>query len=203
MSTPKHQLVLYALHLAGGGRAHVSTEDVAIRAHQLFPRAFGWPGHAELPDKELTRHALNRARDRKAPPVVEGRAASGRSTGKDGWKLTPDGVRYIRRHETELRAQAEDERLADTGQRAPRRLERYRQSELFHRFQRAPAAFAAGDGELAELYRCRVDADERVWDRRFGELHALARSQTDEQLAAFVEACRAQIGRTKQAEGSA
>jgi len=190
----KHQLVLYALHLSGGSGHSVPHEDVAIRAHALFPDQFGWARHPHLPDKETARQALVRAREEASGPRVTGRVAGG------GWRLTPAGSAWVRDHEAQLQAQAQGSTYESPRQRGLRRLERYRASAAFRRFSRSPDRFVPDPGELAELFRCRVDADRRVWDQRLEDLLAFGQEAGDDRVVAFVAVCRRYLEGTRRAE---
>ena len=194
---PKHELVLYALHRSGGFDHPVPHEDVAIRAHVLFPDQFGWTRHPHLPDKEIARQALVRARSEETGPRVTGQVAGA------GWQLTPSGIAWVRDHEIELQAQARTSTLEGRRERRSRRLERYLESSAFRRFARGPGRFNTHLGELAELFRCRVDADRRVWDQRLEDLHVLGTESGDDTIVAFVAACRRHLESGSGAEAEA
>lgn len=74
---------LLALYDLGGSRRAVDTEDVAMRAAQVAPKAFRWRRYPEQVNLEAVRLAL---KDNKKEAFVTGGI-------RDGWQLTPAAVR--------------------------------------------------------------------------------------------------------------
>ena len=71
------ELVVYVLGILGGEYRPVHTEEIAVKAHQIFPHSFSWMNYPDLPDKEITRRALIHARDGNLGTLVEGRTGRG------------------------------------------------------------------------------------------------------------------------------
>lgn len=75
---------LLALFDLGGSVRPVGTEDVAMRAAQVAPRAFRWKRYPEQVHLEAVRLALKAGKEH-SPPLAVG-------TVRQGWQLTPEGV---------------------------------------------------------------------------------------------------------------
>ena len=73
-------LVVCVLGILGGMYCPVGTEDVAIKAHELFSDSFSWINYPEIPDKELVRRKLINACSERFDTRVTGRP--GRGTGR-------------------------------------------------------------------------------------------------------------------------
>lgn len=186
---------MYALSLVGGTTHRVHTEDVALKCHELFPSSFSWTKHPHLPDKDIVRVALTDARKESHGALVDGR--SGQTTGQsqrtrrnptpDGWILTTAGLAFLAENEVRLADFLGRRDQKSHRQAVQRQVQRIRSHRLFRDYQDHPDGFGASIGELADLLRCRVDAEPRVWDRRFEGLRLVAVASDDSDLPAFVD----------------
>lgn len=195
---PNRQLVIYGLYLLGGESKPVHTEDIALKCFELFPTSFSWVKHPHLPDKDIVRVALTDARKVLHGAMVEGRAGERRGLAaktrrlpvEDGWMLTPMGASWIRENLAAL------ERMAGGGdakahrQRLLKQLNRTREHSLFVRYLENPIRFSAPLGQIADLLRCRVDAESDVWQKRFDALEKQARAAGQDDIVDFVSVCR-------------
>ncbi len=196
--TPNRELVVYALYLLGGEAVTVHTEDIAIRCHELFPHSFSWTKHAHLPDKDIVRVALTDARKDKNGHLVEGRSGQSRGlTAKtkreptpDGWRLTSEGAAWIRERQEALSALAGGGETKEHRQKLLQQLRRVREHRLFAAYLADPEGFHAGVGHIADLMRCRVDSDSRIWENRFTVLRNQAVAAGQDDVADFVDKCR-------------
>lgn len=195
---PNRELVLYALYTMGSIAERFHTEAIAVRCHELFPTSFSWSTRSELPDKDIVRVALTDARKEKYGTLVEGR--SGQSRGhhqdtkrgpmSDGWKLTQAGLEWIEQNKDRLEALTSQSVPRDHRQKSRRMLARVRDHALFAQFQHYPSSFTPGIGQLADLARCRVDAEPEIWNKRFSKLEDLAIETKQEDVRQFIGACR-------------
>ena len=71
-----------------------------------------------------------------------------------------------------------------------RLLERVRRHRLFVEYLNDPEKFTPRIGDLAEMLRCRVDADQYVWDKRFESLYNQAQLARQPDLVAFLDRCQ-------------
>jgi len=191
------EIAVYALYLEGGLSRPVHTEDVALRCFKLAPHSFSWIKHTHLPDKEVARSALVDARKEKYGALTTGR--TGRGTGQkteygsgkslDGWQLTNLGVEWVKANESRL--------LQELGKHEPKmhrqellqKLSQVRNHPLFKEFEACPDEFAPSLGLLADLMRCRVDAEPIVWRRRFAALVNEAQMAEQHDIIDFLDRC--------------
>ncbi|MFC2085775.1 hypothetical protein ACFLRO_01040 [Bacteroidota bacterium] len=191
------ELVVYVLGLLGGEFKRIHTEDIAIKCHELFPDSFSWSRHPELPDKDIVRVALTDARKEKYGAIVEGRtgqnlgqtAKTQRGKTADGWILTAAGVEWLRESDLSSRLSSGFE-LADHRQRVRKQLRRVFQHKLWMDFENDRDGFRPSIGDLADLFRCRVDAASETWDGRFEDLERKAHAVDRPELFQFVERCK-------------
>lgn len=83
-TTPK-MAALLALYDLGGDHRAVDTEDVAMRAAQVAPKAFRWKRYPEQVNLEAVRLSLKHNKEQ-IPALVSGGI-------RDGWQLTQEGVK--------------------------------------------------------------------------------------------------------------
>lgn len=198
---PNRELVVYALFLLGGDSHSVHTEDIALKSFSLAPDAFSWVRHPQYPDKDIVRVALTDARKAQHGALVEGRAGQRRGLPaktlrepvEDGWTLTQRGVEWIRDNLVELEQIGDSQVVKEHRQKLLRDLKRIRGHRLFSRYEEDPDAFEPTIGEIADLMRCRVDADPEVWRGRFERALGQAAAAEQPDVASFIEKCRATV----------
>ena len=197
-SVKNTDLVVYAIALLGGDSAFVHTEDVAVKCHELRPASFSWTKYPEYPDLEVTRRALISVRSEKFGCLVNGRSGRGQGlsglTGRDrvsdGWRLTRDGMKWLRKEETRIVAALDSKGLDDRRQKVLKQLGRVFAHPTWQSFGADQHAFNPSIGLLAELMRVRVDAPVDVWVSRFEELEGKAILIDNPTLQDFVMRCR-------------
>lgn len=199
---PNRAIVVYVLGLLGGASKRVHTEDIAVKCHELFPDAFSWTKYTGYPDKDIVRVALTDARKEKYGALVNGRtgqklglaAKTRRNPLPDGWMLTQAGLDWLDREATRFESLGQSHVLRSHRQKILKQLKRVFDHELWQCFKEDEATFSPSIGELADLFRCRVDADVGVWAARFGDLKQKAAAVGDQSLKKsverFVEVCR-------------
>ena len=195
------KIATYALHLLGGATQPVHTEDVALKCFGIAPDVFSWVKHTEYPDKDIVRSALMDARKAKNGALVMGRSGRGgghRSCepahmGADGWQLTHAGIRWLTENEQVL-AEALGQRPVKRDRQATlKRLSRITGHPLFAQFCDQPQGFAPSLGEMADMLRCRVDADLQIWHKRIETFRNLAQLAQDTKVMDFLHCCEAAI----------
>ncbi len=204
------EIATYAVYLSGGASSPIHTEDVALKCFELAPHSFSWIKYPNRPDKEVARSALVDARKEKCGALVKGRSGRGRGqTSKtlkdpaaDGWQLTPAGVKWIIGNENRLAFQFVQQIAKPHRQATLQRLSRVRSHPLFENFRDEPNSFVPPLGALAELLRCRVDAERAVWEKRFLTLRNEAQLTNQHDVLAFLEACQTHISATLKIHGS-
>jgi hypothetical protein len=86
-----HELVVIALYLARGDSQYVDTEDIAIKANELAPGRFAWRKYPDQINIDTVRKRLWDARRSEKGALVVG-------SEREGWMLTPSGVRFAKRY---------------------------------------------------------------------------------------------------------
>lgn len=187
------EMVVYALYSLGGATQLFHTEDVALKCYELWPSSFSWTKYPKYPDKDIVRVALTDARKEKYGFLVDGRAGQTRGQANrtkrpkagDGWTLTDAGVSWSEQNKT--RFQSAGSMIKDHRQKSMQFLTRVKKHKVFGLYNDNPEKFYPSIGDLADLLRCRVDADDAVWRDRFERIrkHAIATDQGE--FATFIE----------------
>lgn len=188
---------MYALYLLGGDSERIHTEDIALKCFQLYPSAFSWVKYSNYPDKDIVRVALTDARKKKYGALVEGRtgqkrgqsAKTNRPPVEDGWVLTLQGISWIKKNLDGLQKHGGIEQHKDHRQKVLRQLKRMREHPLFLRYVADSEDFAASIGEIADMLRCRVDAEQEIWQERFKKVRLQAESVGQNDVLRFIEKC--------------
>jgi hypothetical protein len=192
-SFANREMVVYVLYVLGGATKKCHTEDIAFKCFELWPSVFSWTKYPQYPDKEVVRFGLTDARKEKYGNLVDGRAGqtrgqsakTGRQPTSDGWLLTDIGVKWI--EENKSRFESAGNITKDHRQKSLQFLKKVRRHKVFALYDDSPERFYPSIGDLADLLRCRVDANEVIWKDRFERIrkHAVATSQ--EEFIGFVE----------------
>ena len=188
-------IALYALYLLGGLQKRVHTEDVALKCFELVPHKFSWVKHQQYPDPTPARHALEDAKKEKYGHLVRGSSEKGKAAGTaTGWMFTAEGVEWLGSNSPRVeKLLGERGRASDRSPRQMilRQLKLIKGHSLYARFQQDPTSFLPTIGELADLFRCRADADPTVWESRFEKAAQTAKYAGQIEVVDFVAKCRA------------
>jgi hypothetical protein len=198
---PNWEIAVYAVHLLGGISNRIHTEDIALKCFELVPDSFSWVKYPQYPDKDVVRSGLVDARKKKNGCLVNGRSGRGKGHARrtnadpalDGWTLTEAGVKWISENESRLSTVLGYHQASSHRQEILHKLSRIQQHGLFKQFLEQPEGFSPSVGEMAELFRCRVDADRSIWEKRFQGAVNLAQAVNDALILQFIEKCRASL----------
>lgn len=185
---PNRELVVYVLGELGGSFRPIHMEDIALKAHKLFPDAFSWTKYPKIPDKDIVRVALADARKQRYGALVN------RKQVPDGWVLTASGRKWFDKKEICLAKESSGRLFSDHRQAALRRLRRILNHQVFQKYVQEPETFDPSLGEMASLVRCRVDAPEEVWENRFESIGRDASASDRKELDDFITKCRRSYG---------
>jgi hypothetical protein len=186
---PNRQLAVYGLSLLGGDTEYIHTEDIALKCFELFQHSFSWVKYPDYPDKDIVRIALCDARKAKYGALVEGRAGRG-PTINDGWRLTAQGIEWIKSHKDQVERFAESGLLKEHRQRILRDLKRIKEHRLYNQYLDYKQKFSPKIGDIAELLRCRVDAEAEIWEKRFQAIERKAQTTEQMEVVKFMDLCR-------------
>jgi len=182
----------------GGDSKVIHTEEIALKCFELFPASFSWVKYPQYPDKDVVRVALTDARKESYGALVEGRAGQKRGLSAktqrvpvaDGWILTAPGRRWIREHLAALELVAGSGQAKAHRQLLLKQLKRVRDHVLFAHYRDNPTDFSPAIGAIADLLRCRVDAEPVVWQERFDRVCRQAETAGQDDVSDFITKCR-------------
>lgn len=126
------EIVTFAVFALGGASKVVDTEDIAIESHAIAPSRFAWTKYPDQVNLELVRVFLSDAK-KKSHGWLAG-------TGKDGWSLTPKGLKWVKENEHRMRSTEFSSRARRDRRSASPDERRWRREEL--RLRSLPAARA-------------------------------------------------------------
>jgi hypothetical protein len=190
-------IVVLVLNDLGGVDKVIHSEDVAARAFEVAPARFGWRiekyRKSGWPDKYVAKTALDDAKKPENGELVEGSYAL--DLAKDGWRLTPAGVRWIREHADRIRRALRLSAPPEiTKKEADRFLRGIREQRLFRDFNRAKSLDSSAIYHFADLLSCSPDASPEVIGAKFRRLRAIAERVQDRQVIRFFDACEDTFG---------
>ena len=87
----QNDIVVLAVHLLGGDKKAVDTEDIAVKCHELSPGTFSWKKYPNQINLELVRVVLSNTKKHDAGELLSG-------SGREGWRLSPLGIEWISSH---------------------------------------------------------------------------------------------------------
>ena len=168
-----------------------------MKCFELFPSSFSWVKYPDYPDKDIVRVALTDARKERYGGRVEGRAGTKRGLSsktnrdpiEDGWILTSRGREWIRVNLKNL------ERITGTigskehRQKLLKQLKKIRDHRLFIQYADSTERFYPMIGDIADLLRCRVDAESEIWQSRFDRIRSQAESAGHSDVLDFINKC--------------
>lgn len=176
MDLTKKDVVVLALGSLQRGGQGVDTEDVAIAAHALAPKAFGWRKHTEHIDLDMARTSLRHEAETAEPRIA--------GSIRTGWFLTAAGQVWFA--EVGPRATANSVNVADTpAATGKRRSETREVSAAVDRLRTSAAykAWAAGkpvtDREAGEAFRIDVYTSPADRHRKTARVHELVSDDPD------------------------
>ncbi len=140
-------IVLVILSDLGGGDRTVDIEDIAQAAWQAVPARFSWPRHQQYPDLDAVDVTLRAAK--KNDNLVAG-------SKKEGWMLTPPGIRRVEQRDAAVRGFIAD--FGNAGRMDNRRERGGLDSASTRRLEQLHTSAAA------EKHRAALDAEISVYD---------------------------------------
>lgn len=183
--------------MLGGDSKRIHTEDIALKCFELFPSSFSWVKYPDYPDKDIVRMALMDARKEKYGAHVEGRAGrkhgllakTNRKPIGDGWVLTSHGIEWIRKNLKNLESIAGKGQLKNHRQKLLKQLKKIREHRLFIQYTDSTERFHPMIGDIADLLRCRVDAEPEIWQNRLDRIRLQAESAEQHDVLEFINKC--------------
>jgi hypothetical protein len=202
-------VVVYALGVLGGGKRKVSTEAIADQSYQLAPDRFSWvlTQYKQFPDKDVARVALEDAKKPHYGGLVDGNYS--RETSKDGWTLTPAGIRWLAENQDRIRLalgrdQPPDLRLSPM--EARRFGAQLRRASAFQLYSTTGSVAGISRFMLSDMLQCSPDAPTDLLRFKFDRLLSQAELANDGELKLFLSECEQRFadlfgGREEEGDG--
>jgi hypothetical protein len=176
---PNNQDVfVWALFLLGGADRDIDVESVYLKSFELAPARLAWRTRPDLPDYKKTSKALQSVEAATHVGLVQKRGALAR-------RLTPEGARWVERHQAVLEATYSGSVAAAKINEHERRRRRFRASSQF-------AAWREGHdfdlSEMADVFDCNMASPPAVWRGRMNEARRASDVLQDRELASFLDA---------------
>ena len=187
-------LALAALDQLGGATRFVDIEHVAIEAFKIAPDRFGWRTRKEYPSWERVRtafvHANQNEQRRRAPTLVIS------DTDGSSWKLTADGVAFVRKNAARTEAATGRKRSrAGAASLSGRRIREIRKHSAFTKFSQGATVADIERYELAEVLMCPPDSSAILVMRKLDMARAAALDVDDKEVAHFLTEIAKEVGR--------
>jgi hypothetical protein len=179
----KMDVVVLALEAAGGRAEAVDTEDIAIKAWELAPKAFCWRKYESQVDISTVRLTLRHAAESTNGARVGGSMRA-------GWHLTPAGLRWLESEGERVRRQLG---TATPTSRGEGRAETRHQAIEIQRLTRSDAYRLWKQGEIVEPKQAamafRIDGYTTERDRslKSAQFIEMAAANGDREVQRFVE----------------
>jgi hypothetical protein len=187
-------VVVYALFKLGGYERTIHTEEIAYEAYCLAKERFAWKlrrfRDMGFPDKERVRRGLADAAKEKYGHLVEGRTdvhSKGKET--DGWLLTPNGVRWIRRNEKRIESTLGTARPTTPFVDTLRFKKRMREQPLFRRFLESENLEGQNLYNFTDMLNISPDTPKEVIAMKFRTIRSNAELVGDQQIIRFLDTC--------------
>jgi hypothetical protein len=142
------------------------------------------------PDKEVTRMALEDAAKEKNGSLVQGKYA--RDISKDGWVLSPKGVRWLSRHNARIRSAlnmkgSQQSRLPPT--EVKRLRSRMLREDAFRSYKDNGSLEKVSLFMFTDMLQCSPDAPKDLIQFKFDRLLAQAELTQDTEILGFLHEC--------------
>ena len=182
-------IALFALYQLDGINKKVHTEEIALKCFQLVKERFSWrlPQFRDYPDKTPVRHALEKAQN--PENLVIGQAGGEKKGEREGWRLTSEGVRWLKANEKRIAKSLKQELPAMNPRERGRFLKRIRQEEAFSNYLRDGNFNNVSRYNFSDLLRCPPDASFQVIRKKFEVLQAQAELISDDKVNEFLALC--------------
>lgn len=184
-------VVVFALFLLDGVKKKVHTEEIAVRCHALAPDKFSWhlEKYKHFPDRQATFWALQDARKAKSGRLVEGRGGRDAYGEREGWHLTPEGVKWLIKNEQRIAKALEQKRPQMRQLDKGRFLKKLRREDAFMAYIKDGNLENVSRYNFTDFLNCPPDADIATIEKKFEAIKAKAVLITDDELDGFLALC--------------
>lgn len=190
-----NDIVLYAIFKLGGVEKKVHTEDIAMECFKLSPERFSWTMQKyfkKFPDKEIARVTLKNLKHAKAneSKLVDGRAGAS-SVGKetDGWRLTPEGVKWILSNQKRIEAALKIDNKTSRRPDIRNIIKKFENEICYQKYLKDGSVKNVNKYDFTDMLLCRPDAAPEVIYKSFQRLKAQAEYTQDKSIISFINNC--------------
>lgn len=186
-------IVVVALAKLGGSVEKIATEKIAYECFILAPDRFSWvlEQFREFPDKDVASVALTDAAKEKYGFLVEGKYA--RDLSKDGWILTPNGLRWIEQNEERI-LETLGIRRDQMPQLRPLEVQRLRsqitREPAYKKYAQTRSVEGVSRFMFTDMLQCSPDAPRDLISLKFNRLLTQAQLAQDQEILTFLQTCR-------------
>jgi hypothetical protein len=171
----------------------VFTERIAHESFKLSPDRFSWTlqEYRDIPDKYVVKTTLEDAAKKKYGALVHGQYA--REQSRDGWVLTPAGIRWLEENAGRI-GKGLGQATSDRPKLPPLDVKRFRsrmaKDRSFQIFRATGSLDEVSPYMVADLLQASPDARRDVLRQKFNHLLSIAQLAGDNDVLAFLQACR-------------
>jgi hypothetical protein len=191
-------VVLFALYKLGGVSKKVHTEDIAWEAYKLAKEKFCWqlPEYRkrEFPDKTIVYYALADAKKKKYGKLVVGKGGHDSGGELEGWRLTSEGVAWIKEREKRILEGLKEETPDLPKREAERFIKKIKGDQFFKYFQERHCLDDAPQYMFTDMLVCAPDAARNIIKQKFEQVCANAELVGDVEISDFLKACTEKFG---------
>lgn len=180
-------LLVWALHLAGGDDRWVDVEELYLKAFELAPVRLSWRTRPDLPDYKKCAKALQELEDPKRSDHL------GLTTKNGAYerRLTDQGLQWCETHEALLASLYSSTDVVPSAsiQDDARRIRALAESTAYRTWTDT-GELTCTLWELAEAFRCMANSPKATWLVRLDEHVVAARRNGNKELEGFIGAAR-------------
>lgn len=185
-------IALFALYKLGGTNKKIHTEEIAYECFRLAKERFSWSlsKFKNFPDKTTVRYALESAKKQQYGQLVSGRGGKDISGEREGWKLTPAGVQWIKNNEERIAHILNQEISQGPKIEAQRFIKRIKGEASFSIFQKDNNLNNISRYNIIDMLRCSPDAPIEIIKQKFEGLRIAAELINDKEIIDFLNQCK-------------
>lgn len=190
-----NDIVIYAIFKLGGIEKKIHTEDIAMECFELSPEKFSWTQSKyfkRFPDKEIARVTLKNLKHVKDEEVklVDGRSgASAIGKEADGWRLTPDGVKWILNNQKRIEEALKIDNKTVKRPDISKIIRKFEGEICYQKYREDGSVKNVNKYEFTDMLLCRPDAAPEIISKNFQRLKAQAELTQDKLILSFISDC--------------
>ena len=178
-------LALAALEHLGGAEHYVDIENVTLEAYRIAPDRFSWRTRRDYPSWERVRTAFVHANQKEQKR--EGGLLVVSNTDGSSWKLTANGVAFVRKYAARIEGLAAKGRPKRRSGKSAERVRQIRRHRAFQAFKHGTPVADMARHQLADILLCPPDSPQEGVRRKLDAAKAAAVDVDDGEVGRFLE----------------